>query len=206
MSAAFCSQQGLTGKQPPEAVCTTETRPRAAQPHLMRIKLDPAPDPVLPPLLPCPAPSGISAGTQKSHPKRRLAFYSHGAASSLVPKSPPIHQEYGRREGGGAVHCVRRGPEGQTPGHRPPPLPSPPGSGRSAAFRAAAAGGRPRTAPAHRLAPAGRALGGARGSSPASHQDGRRSRSGKPRDVLRPGPQTRQAATSGPKAAPQLAG
>lgn len=46
----------------------------------------PAPEPLLGPLLP----SSALSGARQSHPKRRIAFYSHRAAPFLVPKLPAI--------------------------------------------------------------------------------------------------------------------
>lgn len=82
----------------PEAASIIETWPGGTQLHLMGIKTPsslsvappPAPEPVLGPLLPSSAPSGLQPRVRQSHPKRRIAFYSHRAAPFLVPKLPAI--------------------------------------------------------------------------------------------------------------------
>lgn len=171
----------------------------------------PAPERVLPPPLPNPAPWGLQAGTQQSHPKKHLAFYSHRAAPFWVPKLPATQTgKWGVERGGGAVRWSADGVTRPDAGEQAQPsrpaqeLPVL-GPFRSAAFPAAAAGGRYGTAPAaSRLRCKGpRQL--RRLISWFTLYGRPRMGAGGYRSGFRPRPQTRPAATSGPKVAPQLA-
>lgn len=194
--------------------------PGGTQLHLIGIKTPsspsvappPAPEPMLRPLLPSSALSGLQAGAQQSHPKRRIAFYSHRADPFLVPKLPAIQSgKRGVEMGGGAVRWyVERSP-GRMQVSSQPSLPAQwllaqpalrvlqvgrlPGRGRWRALRYCSC--RQQSSRQGPVAPRrliswftlyGRASMGAGGC----------------RGGFRPGPQHLPAATSRPKVEPQL--
>lgn len=119
-----------------------KTLPGGTRLHLIGIKTPsspsvappPAPEPVLCPLLPSSAFSGLEAGAGQSHPKRRIAFYSHRAAPFLVPKLPAIQSEKrGVEMGGGRCPLVCGGVPRPDAGEQPafPPSPVAPRAARS---------------------------------------------------------------------------
>lgn len=123
-------EQGLTRKPTtPEAVSPTETRPRKHTTAPDGDKTRPSSSRSAPSTPPQLRPLGIQAETEQSHPKRCLAFYSHRAASSLVPKLPPFPSGTRARGRAGALStgCRRvagRG-RGGGAGERPASPPRP---------------------------------------------------------------------------------
>lgn len=163
----------------------------------------------------CSSPAPSSPGSKLepgSHPKRRIAFYSHRAAPFLVPKFPRSNQENGEwRWAGGAVRWCAEGSPGRMQVSSQPSFPAQwllaqpalrdrqvgrlPGRGRWRALRyfscCQQSSRRGPVAPRRLISwftLYGRARMGAGGC----------------RGGFRPGPQNLPAATSHPKVEPQL--
>lgn len=167
---------------------------------------------MLGPLLPSSALSGLQAGALQSHPKRRIAFYSHRAAPFLGPKLPAIQSgKRGVEMGGGLCPLGCGGVPRPDAGEQPafPPRPVVPRAARSSG-----SSGRPPSrprplegAPVLLLQPAGFAA-RTRGAAEVDllvHALWRaRMGAGGCRGGFRPVPQNLAAATSHPEVEPQL--